>query len=133
MVNWSSQIDNQHCNAVFKRTLVLTVFTHKILIQESRKTRYAIWTNPRDDSDLHIRPDATPWSCHCTCFVTHAYQMLTSLEMPIFEKHCALSHYFVRWPILKFYTLYCTAKVFQYTKTMCYRKINIKIDEHPAS
>jgi hypothetical protein len=47
-------------------------------------------------------------------FITRC--MSFSLEMPIFEKQCAISHYFVRWSMLKFCILYCTAKVFQYTK-----------------
>jgi hypothetical protein len=63
--------------------------------------------------------DVSSCSRHLTSlrvFYSVLCQLLTSLEFPILEKQCAISLYFVWWPIFKFCMLYCTAKNFHYTK-----------------
>jgi hypothetical protein len=64
-------------------------------------------------------PDVSSCSRHITplrVFYSVLCQLLTSLEFSILEKQCAISLYFVWWPMFKFCMLYCTAKNFHYTK-----------------
>jgi hypothetical protein len=64
-------------------------------------------------------PDVSSCSRHPTplcVFYSVLCQFLTSLEFSILEKQCAISLYFVWWPMFKFCMLYCTAKNFHSTK-----------------
>jgi hypothetical protein len=58
-------------------------------------------------------PDVSSCSRHITplrVFYRVLCQLLTSLPFSILEKQCAVSLYFVWWPMFKFCMLYCTAK-----------------------
>jgi hypothetical protein len=64
-------------------------------------------------------PDVSSCSRHITplhVFYSVLCQLLTSLEFSILEKQCAISLYFVWWPMLKFCMLYWTAKNFNFTR-----------------
>jgi hypothetical protein len=69
--------------------------------------------------ELSKWPNVTSCSRHLTSlrvFFCVLCQLLTSLELSILEKQCAISLYFVWWPMFKLCMLYCTAKNFHYTK-----------------
>jgi hypothetical protein len=59
-------------------------------------------------------------------------QLLTSLELSILEKQCAISLYFVWWPMFKFCMQYCTAKNFHHAKNKkilwCQKKFTEEYD-----
>jgi hypothetical protein len=113
--------------------------THKILYWQVKVARYSYHTNPAQESRSENRvniftrrsrklinkmkelpkwPDVSRCSRHITplrVFYRVLYQLLTSLEFSILEKQCAISLYFVWWPMFKFCMLYCTAKNFHFT------------------
>jgi hypothetical protein len=98
---------------------------HKNPAQESRtQNRVTIFTRRSRKlinkmKELPKWPDVSGCSHHITPlreFYSVLCQLLTSLEFSILEKQCAISLYFVWWPMFKFCMLYCTAKNFNYTK-----------------
>jgi hypothetical protein len=98
---------------------------HKNPAQESRtQNRVTIFTRRSRKlinkmKELPKWPDVSSCSRHITplrVFYSVLCQLLTSLEFSILEKQCAISLYFVWWPMFKFCMLYCTAKNFHYTK-----------------
>jgi hypothetical protein len=98
---------------------------HKHPAQESRtQNRETIFTRRSRKlinkmKELPKWPDVSSCSRHITplrVFRSVLCQLLTSLEFSILEKQCAISLYFVWWPMFKFCMLYCTAKNFHYTK-----------------
>ena len=98
---------------------------HKNRAQESQtQNRLTIFTRRSRKlinkmKELPKWPDVSSCLRHITplrVFYSVLCQLLTSLEFSILEKQCAISLYFVWWPMFKFCMLYCTAKNFHYTK-----------------
>jgi hypothetical protein len=98
---------------------------HKYPAQESwTQNRVTIFTRRSRKlinkiKELPKWPDLSSCSRHITplyVFYSVLCQLLMSLEFSILEKQCAISLFFVWWPMFKFCMLYCTAKNFHYTK-----------------
>jgi hypothetical protein len=110
---------------IFRAFKVARYSYHKNPAQESRtQNRVTIFTRRSRKlinkmKELPKWPDVSSCSRHITpfrVFYSVLCRLLTSLEFSILEKQCALSLYFVWWPMFKFCMLYCTTKNFHYTK-----------------
>jgi hypothetical protein len=114
----------------FGKSLTLTwldiVITKTLLKNRARtrQNRVTIFTR-RSRKLINKMKELTKWPDMSSCsrhitplrvFYSVLYQLLTSLEFSILEKQCAISLYFVWWPMFKFFMLYCTAKNFHLTK-----------------
>jgi hypothetical protein len=87
-----------------------TIFTRRSrkLINKMKRTSKMTWRE-------HL---LAPYQAPLRVFYSVLCQLLTSLEFSILEKQCALSLYFVWWPMFKCCMLYCIAKNFHYTKKL---------------
>ena len=99
---------------------------HKNPAQESRTQNRVTILTYRSRKLINKMKELPKWPDVSSCsrqltslrvFYSVLCQLLTSLEFSILEKQCAISLYFVWWPMFTFCMLsYCTAKNFHHTK-----------------
>jgi hypothetical protein len=98
---------------VFNLSWLDIVITRTMLKNRELKTGWPFLRAGRGNwltkwKELPKWPDVSSCSRHITPWRV--------IRISILEKQCAISLYFVWWPMFKFFMLYCTAKNFHYTK-----------------